>query len=82
MRSCARRLAFLSILLSISSYAFSQAAILSSVSPTVLSPGMQVTLTGSGFGPSQGSGRVGFNNLWVAVHPVLLNVSSARISIC
>src|SRR5581483_11080546 len=35
---------------------------LTSISPTALSPGMQVTFTGSGFGATQGSGSVGFNN--------------------
>ena len=38
------------------------APILSSISPTALSPGMQVTLTGSGFGVAQGSGLVSFGN--------------------
>ena len=41
-----------------SSYLLAQAPTLSSVSPTALSPGMQVTLTGSGFGTSQGGGLV------------------------
>jgi hypothetical protein len=35
---------------------------LTSISPTALAPGMQVTFTGSGFGATQGSGSVGFNN--------------------
>jgi len=34
--------------------------ILTSISPTALSPGMQMTLTGSGFGTAQGTGWVSF----------------------
>jgi hypothetical protein len=36
--------------------------VLSSISPTAVSPGMQMTLTGSGFGASQGSGSVYFGS--------------------
>src|SRR6185437_13731188 len=45
-----------------SEIAFSQTPTLTSISPTALSPGMQVTFTGSGFGTAQGGGSVGFNN--------------------
>jgi hypothetical protein len=37
-------------------------ATISSVSPTVASPGQQVTINGSGFGATQGSGFVDFTN--------------------
>jgi len=36
---------------------------LTSISPTVVSPGMQVTFTGSGFGATRGDGAAVFNNL-------------------
>jgi hypothetical protein len=42
--------------------AFAQTPTITSISPTALSPGMQVTLTGSGFGAAQGSGRVDLQN--------------------
>lgn len=37
-------------------------AVISSVSPSVASPGQQVTITGSGFGATQGSGFVDFTD--------------------
>ncbi len=43
--------------------ASAQAAQLASISPSNLSPGMQVTLIGSGFGVTQGSGFVELQNL-------------------
>src|ERR1700690_4059381 len=42
---------------------FAQAAQMASISPTNLAPGMQVTLTGSGFGATQESGFVELQNL-------------------
>ncbi len=44
------------------SFAVTTPLVLTSISPTALAPGMQVTFTGSGFGATQGSGSVGFNN--------------------
>ena len=43
----------------IAATAFGQSPTLSSMSPTAFLPGMQVTLTGSGFGATQGDGFVG-----------------------
>jgi hypothetical protein len=36
--------------------------VLSSISPTAVSPGMQMTFTGTGFGAAQWNGRVYFGN--------------------
>jgi virulence-associated protein VapD len=43
--------------------ASAQAVLLSNISPNSLTPGMQVALTGSGFGNTQGSGFVELQNL-------------------
>ncbi len=59
LRTC---LALLSVLLCSPVLAFSQAPTLSSISPTSVLPGTQVTFTGSGFGATQGSGTANFNN--------------------
>ncbi len=62
MKALRLRLALLLFLcfLTLSIEALSQAPVLTSMSPTALAPGMQVTLTGSGFGSTVGSqGAVG-----------------------
>ncbi len=60
--------------------------VLTSISPTAVSPGMQVTLTGSSFGASQGSGSVSFGNAaygtvvsWSATQ-IVATVPTARLT--
>lgn len=58
MKALRTFLTLLSILLCSWLFAFSQSPTLTSISPTAIAPGMQVTLTGSGFGSTQGNGKV------------------------
>ena len=57
--------AFISIasIILLADNSFAQSPHISSISPTSLAPGMQATLTGTGFGAAQGSGFVGLQNM-------------------
>lgn len=59
---CARLTVTLTLIIALPAAAASQAATLTSMSTTTLPPGAQMTLTGSGFGATQGSGSVGLQN--------------------
>ena len=70
------RFAALVILVLSPVFALSQAPVLTSISPTAVSPGMQMTLTGSGFGATQGSGLVSFGN---AAYGTVVSWSATQI---
>ncbi|MFZ0308533.1 MAG: kelch repeat-containing protein, partial [Candidatus Sulfotelmatobacter sp.] len=74
----ALRLLFLCVLVFSSLFAFSQAPVLTSVSPTAWSPGMQVMLTGTGFGASA-NGSSGGVYLSGGAYPAIVSWSDTQV---